>query len=522
MAESPSDVWPEILTALEEELPARTVQNWFRSAIPEIQDTDPPTIDLTLPTSFHRSHIRDRYYSILRDACREAFQQDVTIQLHVSEEDEETDTTGKSGPHTSKNTPPNQAKRVGEKRDPVKKAASSQSAGERKAARQKQPQSPTATVKKTSSAQTPSAQASASVVPTRPEEFHRSSVRTELKDRYTFDTFVQGDSNALARSASTAVAEDPGGTNYNPLLIYGGVGLGKTHLAQAIANYSADKKTAEFICYASGEEFTSEFVQSIRDGKGNQFSKKYRGVDLLILDDIQFLEGKEKTQEEFFHLFNTLYQHNKQIVLCADRLPQKISGIEERVLSRFEWGLSTDVQQPSLETRLAILQMKADALNLEIEQEVLDLMAESITTNVRQLEGALKQLSARAKLMDVKVDIETARRLLKDQIRLSESSSPDPEDVLNAITSYYSSSREELTGQSRREELVYPRHVAMYFCRKLTSLSLSAIGARFGGRDHSTVSHACKKVSDRLDVNPQLEGELEDVKREIQSYAARS
>jgi chromosomal replication initiator protein len=333
---------------------------------------------------------------------------------------------------------------------------------------------------------------------------------------------VQGDSNALARSASTAVAEDPGGTNYNPLLIYGGVGLGKTHLAQAIANYSADKKTAEFICYASGEEFTSEFIQSIRDGKGNQFSKKYRGVDLLILDDIQFLEGKEKTQEEFFHLFNTLYQHNKQIVLCADRLPQKISGIEERVLSRFEWGLSTDVQQPSLETRLAILHMKADALSLEIEQEVLDLMAESITTNVRQLEGAVKQLSARAKLMDVKVDIETARRLLKDQIRLPESSSPDPEDVLNAITSYYSSSREELTGQSRREELVYPRHVAMYFCRKLTSLSLSAIGARFGGRDHSTVSHACKKVSDRLDVNPQLEGELEDVKREIQSYAARS
>lgn len=516
MAPPTSDVWPKILTSLREDLPDRTVTNWFESASSEIEDSSPTILRLALPSAYHREHIRDRYYSTLRAAAQEVLEQEVTLELTVDE-----GVRGDSGRSTSSvgtitrersTTKPSRAARTRNKA--VRSSPRRDSAEEAVA-------SPSSSVVKKNPSRNPR-QTGAETSGSETREFHRSSVRADLKARYTFETFVEGDSNALARNASAAVAEDPGGTNYNPLLIYGGVGLGKTHLAQAIANYTIDHETAEFICYKSGEEFTSEFIHSIRNGEGGKFSQKYKGVDILILDDIQFFEGKEKTQEEFFHLFNALYQQNKQIVLCADRPPKEIQGIEDRLLSRFEWGLSTDVQQPTFETRLAILQLKAEVLDLEIKKEVLDLMAESITTNIRELEGALKQLSARANLMGEKVDADTARHFLKDQVQLPESTPVSVEHILDAVTEWYGVPHDDLVGRSRRKEVVHPRHVAMYLCREFTSLSLEAIGLRFGGRDHSTVSHAREKVSDRLDVQPELEKELEDVKRLVHRCAARS
>lgn len=519
MANSVGNVWPKILTSLEEGLPRRTVANWFERASPELRDGDPTILLLTLPSSFHRDHIRDQYYSDLLSACQEVFNREVEIQLRVDKElgSEPQPDDSKTAPHSP--GPTEMSQQTSRKELQARKSHPPSSRQPRSPAEDRS-SSPVVVEKSAPSKSRgrPQSQISSS----RPGEFHRSSVKTDLKDRYTFDNFVEGDSNALAKSASTAVADQPGGTNYNPLLIYGGVGLGKTHLAQAIASYAITHQTAEFVCYKSGEEFTSEFVAAIRQGEGGKFSQKYKGVDLLILDDIQFFEGKEKTQEEFFHLFNALYQQNRQIVLCADRPPKDIDGIEDRLLSRFEWGLSTDVQQPTLETRLAILQMKAEALGLEVNQEVLDLMAESLTTNVRQLEGALKKLSARADLMGTQIDVEAARRFLEDQIQLPESTSVDAEDVLNAVTSYYGISHDDLVGRSRRKELVHPRHVAMYLCRELTSLSFAAIGLRFGGRDHSTVSHGCEKINDRLDVRLDLGEEIEGVKREVHRSAARS
>lgn len=519
MANSTADVWQKILELLREELPERTVTNWFESASPEVRDSDPTTLVLTVPSSYHRDHIRDRYYRVLQSVSQKEFAEEVRVRFRVDEKcgGEDEATASRSPNPASRGSSMEESRREnGLTRTfetPDSSGAQSPDASRSSSA--------SATVTREAVSSRSSNRPRSRTSSKSPSEFHRSRLRDELKDRYTFENFVEGDSNALAKNASTAVANNPGETNFNPFLIYGGVGLGKTHLAQAIARYSISHKTAKYICYATSEEFTNEFVQAIREGDGSKFSNRYRGIDLLILDDIQFFQGKEKTQEEFFHLFNSLYQQNKQIVLCADRPPQEIDGLEERLLSRFEWGLSADIQKPTLETRLAILQLKARSLDLEIEQEVLNLMAESITTNIRQLEGALKQLSARANLLGVKVDTDTARHLLKDQLQLPESTPITSEDIFHAVTSYYSISHEELVGRSRRKEVVYPRHVAMYFCRNLTSLPLSSIGHRFGGRDHSTVSHACEKVSDRLDVQPQMKRELDEVKREIRNQAAR-
>ena len=521
MAIPTDDIWPKILVSLREDLPDRTVTNWFEKASPELRGSNPPVLHLTLPSSFHREHIRDQYYSVLRGAGQEVLGRDLKIELRVNEDSrsESTHNEPKMSAGSAASDHREQDRR-GSPRGRVGNASTRDASPQ--TTRGGTSGSPSRTAAREDSSSISARDARDTSSPLRLRELHRSSVSADLKARYTFENFVEGDSNALARSASAAVADSPGDTNYNPLLIYGGVGLGKTHLAQAIANHAIDRKTADYICYKSGEEFTTEFIQAIRNQEGGKFSKKYKGVDLLILDDIQFFSGKEKTQEEFFHLFNALYQKNKQIVLCADRPPKEIGGIEDRLLSRFEWGLSTDVQQPTLETRLAILQLKSEGLGLDVEQEVLGLMAESITTNIRQLEGALKQLSARAELMDEKIDAETARHFLEDQIQLPESGQVSPENVLNAVIQYYDISHEDLIGRSRREELVRPRHVAMYLCREVISLSFAAIGRRFGGRDHSTVSHACGKVNDRLDVEPELKGELDDMRREIKRRAARS
>ena len=341
-----------------------------------------------------------------------------------------------------------------------------------------------------------------------------STPQSHLKPSYTFDEFIEGDGNRLARSAAYAVAEAPGETNYNPLLVYGGVGLGKTHLAQAIANHALGQDTTDSVLYVSSDRFTSQFVRAVKDNSIASFSNYYRQADLLIVDDVQFFGGKEKTQEEFFHIFNDLHQHGRQIVLCADRPPSEIEGIEERLLSRFQWGLSADIQRPDLETRIAILQRKANRQNIEVEHRVIELLAHRIDTNVRKLEGALNRLAAIAKLEDRTLDMQTARHLLRDQID-DTSTRIQCGSIIETVAQHYRLEEDAILSRSRKREIASARQVAMYLCRELTDESFASIGSRFGGRDHSTVIHAYKKVKDRMDVENSFRQEIDELKSRI-------
>jgi len=314
-----------------------------------------------------------------------------------------------------------------------------------------------------------------------------------LNPKYTFDTFVIGSSNRFAHAAAVAVAEAPAKA-YNPLFIYGESGLGKTHLLHAIGHYSVNLATAGRVRYVSSEEFTNDFINSIRDDKAGAFQRRYRDVDVLLVDDIQFLENKERTQEEFFHTFNTLHNANKQIVISSDRPPKQLATLEDRLRNRFEWGLITDVQPPELETRIAILRKKAAAERLSAPPEVLEYIASKIQSNIRELEGALIRVTAFANLNRQGVDLSLAEVVLKDLIPEHGGPEITAATIMAATAAYFGLSMEDLCGSSRSRVLVTARQIAMYLCRELTDLSLPKIGQAFGGRDHTTVMHADRKI----------------------------
>ncbi len=328
---------------------------------------------------------------------------------------------------------------------------------------------------------------------------------TPLSDRYQFDNFIVGDSNEFAYAASLAVAKSPGSTKYNPLFIYGGVGLGKTHLAQAIGNCIIEAAEAARVIYVTSERFTSEFINSITTKSASSFASHYRSADVLLVDDIQFFTGKESTQEQFFHTFNTLHQNGKQVVLTADRPPRDIKGLEERLLSRFSWGLVTDIQPPSLETRIAILQRKSDADGCYVAPEILAFIADSVTTNIRDLEGCLTRLLAYASLRQKNITIDLAQLILKDSIPHAKRKITC-EHIQKKVAEFYGISPEMMQAKKKTAEIVLARQVAMYLCRTLTDRSLKSIGVSFGGRDHSTVIHAYKTILGMMkrDVNLKL------------------
>lgn len=316
-----------------------------------------------------------------------------------------------------------------------------------------------------------------------------------LNPKYLFDTFVIGASNRFAHAAAVAVAEAPAKA-YNPLFVYGESGLGKTHLLHAIGHYARSLYPGTRVRYVSSEEFTNEFINSIRDGKGDAFRKRYREMDILLVDDIQFLASKESTQEEFFHTFNTLHNANKQIVLSSDRPPKQLVTLEDRLRNRFEWGLITDVQPPELETRIAILRKKAVQEQLNAPPEVLEFIASRISRNIRELEGALIRVTAFASLNRQPVDLGLTEDVLKNLIPGGEDSAPEitATDIMAATADYFGLTVDDLCGSSRSRVLVTARQIAMYLCRELTDLSLPKIGAQFGGRDHTTVMHADRKI----------------------------
>ncbi len=344
--------------------------------------------------------------------------------------------------------------------------------------------------------QTPKTFHTPPAVPATPQAQARR-ISAQLNSRYSFDTFVVGKSNQFASAASKAVAENPGNV-YNPLFVYGGVGLGKTHILQAIGHAVLQKNPSANVHYVSAESFMNDMIHAIQTGTTLPFKEKFRTFDLLLMDDIQFLAGKESTQEEFFHTFNALWNAKKQIVLTSDRPPKEIANLEERLISRFEWGLVADVGSPDLETRIAILRKKAELENLSIPDDVLLFIARSIRSNIRQLEGSLIRLLAFSSLTGQDLSVDLARDVLKDFLS-RRTNKATVRDIIRVTAGHYDVSVDEILSRRRTADIALARQVAMYFTRQLAGLSLSQIGLKFGGRDHSTVLHACQKV-ERLSI----------------------
>jgi len=336
-----------------------------------------------------------------------------------------------------------------------------------------------------------------------------------LNPKYTFDTFVVGNSNRFAHAASLAVAEAPAKA-YNPLFIYGGVGLGKTHLMHAIGHYVLASQPNCKVVYVTSEKFTNELINAIRDDTTVEFRNRYRSVDVLLIDDIQFLAGKERTQEEFFHTFNALHEASKQIVISSDRPPKEIPTLEERLRSRFEWGLITDMQPPDLETRVAILRKKAELDKLNIDDEVLLYIATNIDTNIRELEGALIRVMAFSSLTNTtEITVDLAPEALKDIIPDSKPKIITIKNIIEVVAEHFHLTAQDLTGKKRTRAVAYPRQIAMYLCRELTDASLPKIGEEFGGRDHTTVMHANEKIKNELEEDPELQRNLEEIKKKL-------
>ncbi|MCY8231193.1 chromosomal replication initiator protein DnaA [Priestia endophytica] len=336
-----------------------------------------------------------------------------------------------------------------------------------------------------------------------------------LNSKYTFETFVIGSGNRFAHAASLAVAEAPAKA-YNPLFIYGGVGLGKTHLMHAIGHYVLEHNPSAKVVYLSSEKFTNEFINSIRDNKAVEFRNKYRSVDVLLIDDIQFLAGKEQTQEEFFHTFNTLHEESKQIVISSDRPPKEIPTLEDRLRSRFEWGLITDITPPDLETRIAILRKKAKADGLDIPNEVMLYIANQIDSNIRELEGALIRVVAYSSLINKDINADLAAEALKDIIPSSKPRVITIHDIQRVVGQHYNVKLEDFKAKKRTKSVAFPRQIAMYLSRELTDFSLPKIGEEFGGRDHTTVIHAHEKISKLLDSDAQLQKQVKEIQDMLQ------
>lgn len=339
-------------------------------------------------------------------------------------------------------------------------------------------------------------------------------VDPQLNQNYTFENFIEGDCNRLARSAGYAVAGKPGGTSFNPLMIYGGVGLGKTHLVQAIGNEIKRTLTDKLVLYVSCEKFTQQFVDALKNNNINDFVNFYQAMDVLIMDDVHNFAGKEKTQDIFFHIFNHLHQSGKQLIITSDKAPKDLSGLEERLLSRFKWGLSADLQIPDLETRMAILNKKMYFDGIELPSEVIEYVAHNIDNNVRELEGAMVSLLAQSTLNKKEIDLNLAKSMLKNFIKNS-SKEISMEYIQKLVCEYFEVPIEMVKSKTRKREIVQARQISMYLAKLHTKTSLKSIGAFFGGRDHSTVIYACQTVDDLIDTDKKFKGYVADIQKKL-------
>lgn len=353
-------------------------------------------------------------------------------------------------------------------------------------------------------------------VKTSNEKFQdKHSFESFLNSRYTFDNFIKGEGNQLARAAAGAISDNPGGTSFNPLFIYGGVGLGKTHLIQAIGNEILKKYPEKKVIYLSSDIFTIQFVESIQSNKVNDFSNFYRKMDVLIIDDIQFLIGKEKTQDLFFHIFNTLHQSRKQIILSSDKPPKDLKGLDDRLISRFQWGLTTDIQPPDLETRIAILRRKASDYGMSISNDILEYIASNITSNIRELEGCLIKLLANASLNSKEINFELAKKTVKE-IATDRKVNISIDIITKTVCGYLNIEENKLRDKTRKKEVVLARQLAMYLAKEMTKSSLKTIGLHFGGRDHSTVIHSCNSIEESISKDMAIKEMVDTLRNQIE------
>lgn len=506
-------VWHECLTIIRDNVSDRSFETWFEPLEAQSLDEEEDIRKLTiqLPSRFYYEWLEEHYFSLLRKTITKVLGPNGRLfyDIVIEQEDPEAPARGASMTLPAWQEAEDPPSPVDPSADPSSPPPSPPS-----------DQSPSKHEKGSSSTQSP---------PVGPNEgsddppvqnpfaipgLREKEIESQLNESYTFERFIEGDCNQLARSAAWSIAQTPGGTSFNPYLVYGGVGLGKTHLIQAIGNYVTDNRPSKTVLYVSSERFTTEFVQSIQRNRISEFSTFYRQVDVLIVDDVQFFSGKEKTQEEFFHTFNALHQAGKQIVLSADRPPRKIDGIEERLLSRFQWGLSADVQPPGLETRIAILQRKAEDDGIALDQDVIEFIAQNIKSNIRELEGALIRLLAHGTLHQRELNLQLAKDVLRDLVR-DEQVNLTIEEIQHIVCDYLNIDEDRVRGKTRKREVVRARQIAMYFCKELTQHSLKTIGLHFGGRDHSTVIHANNTVEDHMETDEQFKNTVEEIGRRI-------
>lgn len=347
----------------------------------------------------------------------------------------------------------------------------------------------------------------------------KQNFESHLNHRYTFENFIKGEGNQLARAAAGAISDNPGGTSFNPFFVYGGVGLGKTHLVQAIGNEILKKFSDKKVIYLSSDIFTVEFVEAIQSNRANEFSSFYRSMDVLIIDDIQFLSGKEKTQDLFFHIFNTLHQSRKQIILTSDKPPKDLKGLDERLISRFQWGLTADIQPPELETRLAILKKKTETYGMEISNEILDYIASNITSNIRELEGCLIKILANASLGSREISFELAKKTVKEIGTNRKTNNITIDTITKSVCEHLTVPENKIRDKTRKKEIVLARQIAMYLSKEMTKSSLKTIGLHFGGRDHSTVIHACSSIEQSKISDKAIADLIETLKSKIELSA---
>lgn len=470
-------VWKECLDIIRDNVNHQKFKSWFEPIHP--QKVEDKTLTIEVPSQFWYEWLEEHYYNMLRSAISRVMGPEGKLEYSVVVEKSENQLDSRS---------------IRLPQNPVPPSREEKSNG-------------------TDQQYYPGQIENPFVIP----GVKKTKIPSNLNKGYVFQKFIEGDCNRLARSAALAIAENPGLNSFNPLFVYGGTGLGKTHLIQAIGNkVKQDFHDEKSVLYIPSDRFTNEFVHAIRNNRANEFTMYYRNIDVLIVDDIQFFSGKEKTQEQFFHIFNTLHQDGKQIILSSDRAPKDIPDIEERLLSRFNWGLSADLQMPEYETRFAILERKARDNGIEFDPKILEFIALNFKSNVRDLEGAIIRLLAASSLEgEDNIDLIRAKKILKDMVKDS-NKNISIEAIQNSVSDYYEIDANKLKDKTRKQEIVEARQIAMYLCKKLTKNSLKSIGLHFGGRDHSTVIHAITTIENRLSTSGKHSRILKDLEHQLE------